>query len=81
MVPKGKDTVEYKDWNVQFLHVYLDLCNYLAKDQVLSDSIGPYEVKYVLSGQGQVCESKMSSSRVWNIWKSREDSLRKFVPD
>jgi hypothetical protein len=52
MDPKGKDTVEYKDWNSQFLYVCFELCKYLAKDEVLCDSIGPCEVKHVLFGQG-----------------------------
>ena len=51
MDPKGKVTVEYKDWNAQFLHVCLELCKYLTNDEVLRYVIGLCEVNHVLSGQ------------------------------
>jgi hypothetical protein len=44
----GKETVEYSDWNRKFLHVCVEMCQYLGDDDVLRDTIGPCEVKHVL---------------------------------
>ena len=93
MDPKGKVTVEYKDWNAQFLHVCLELCKYLTNDEVLRYVIGLCEVNHVLSGQRDTITVVLvlgNGKLVWienvlmqsaEILEDKGALLRNFVPD